>query len=112
MANYNPKTSHLKVSQWKKGQSGNPKGKPTGEHRSTVLKRLMSTKQDVKNPLTGKVEKLTIAEQMDIAIILKARSGDLNAYRIILEILEGKPKTAKPIQEFEKPIGIPLIDMK
>jgi hypothetical protein len=46
----------------------------------------------VRNPVTGEEEDFSIAEQLDMQIIAKARKGDLKAYEIILDRLEGKPK--------------------
>src|SRR5690348_4080797 len=82
----------------KKGEVRNPKGKPKGvEHSKTRLKRLLELTQKMKNPVTGKEENFTIAEQMDLALIAKARKGDVLAYREILDRLEGKPKQTTDI---------------
>ena len=76
-----------------KGVSGNPAGKPKGVQNSkTRLLRLLELVTKVRNPVTGEEEDFSIAEQLDMQIIAKARKGDLKAYEIILDRLEGKPK--------------------
>lgn len=92
MANPNPDQSGLEKGRWKKGQSGNPKGKPKGvTHSSTRLKRLLELTENLTNPITKEIEGFTVAEQLDLAQIIKARKGDTRAYNAILDRLEGKP---------------------
>lgn len=57
----------------------------------TRLKRLLKIVQDKKNPFTGEFEGFTVAEQMDMAMILKAVKGDTRAYQALVDRLEGKP---------------------
>jgi len=57
----------------------------------TRLKRLLEIVQDKKNPFTGEFEGFTVAEQMDMAMILKAVKGDTKAYQALVDRLEGKP---------------------
>ena len=81
------------IGQFKKGVSGNPAGKPKGvEHSKTRLLRLLQLVTKVRNPVTGEDEEFTIAEQLDMQIIAKARKGDLKAYEILLDRLEGRAK--------------------
>lgn len=78
---------------WKKGESGNPKGRPKGSQNSKKrLERILLAIQTKKNPITGEMEQFTVIEQMDIAIISKALKGDIKAYSEILDRFEGKAK--------------------
>lgn len=81
-----------------KGVSGNPNGRPKGvENSKTRLLRLLELVTKVRNPVTGEEEEFSIAEQLDMQIIAKARKGDLKAYEILLDRLEGKPKQSSEV---------------
>ncbi len=82
-----------KDKQFKKGQSGNPKGKPKGiPNAKTRYNRFLQLTERTRNPITGTEEEFTVAELMDLMIIAKARKGDLAAYKEILDRTEGKPQ--------------------
>ena len=84
---------------FKKGQVANPNGRPKGVPNSkTRLLRLLELVTKVRNPVTGEDEEFSIAEQLDMQIIAKARKGDLKAYEIILDRLEGKPKQSTEVE--------------
>jgi hypothetical protein len=70
------------------GKKSSNKGIP---HTKTRLKRILELESKLKNPITGEMETFTVAEQMDIAIIKRARDGDVRAYRAVLDRLEGMP---------------------
>jgi len=81
-----------------KGEVRNPNGRPKGVPNSkTRLLRLLELVTKVRNPVTGEEEEFSIAEQLDMQIIAKARKGDLKAYEILLDRLEGKPKQTTDI---------------
>ena len=72
-------------------RSHKPKGVP---HSRTRLKRLLQLTENLTNPITQEIEGFSIAEQLDLAQIIKARKGDTKAYTAIMDRLEGKPTQA------------------
>jgi hypothetical protein len=89
MANSNPKTDHL--NKFKKGQSGNPKGKPKGTlNMSTRLKLLLEN--DISFTVKGrKITKDGMRWALD-GLIAKAAKGDVPAIKEIFDRTEGKAK--------------------
>jgi len=86
------------IGQFKKGQSGNPAGKPKGvQHSKTRLLRLLELVQKKRNPITGDEEDFTVLELMDMQMIAKALKGDQKAYETVIDRLEGKPKQTTDI---------------
>lgn len=77
-----------------KGETANPRGRPKGhQNTATRMKKLFELVDTDKNPLTGKDEKFTGAELLDMALFKKALKGDVNAYREIMDRVEGKVST-------------------
>ena len=78
---------------FKKGQSGNPKGRPKGSlNRSTIVKKWLSALTDSKNPLTGDVENMSQEDAITLALMKKALSGDVRAYQALMNSCYGTPK--------------------
>lgn len=76
---------------FKKGVSGNPKGRPIGaKGRATILKKWIELNTTLKNPETGKNEKGTIEDKIAMAIIAKALKGDVQAYKEINDSVYGR----------------------
>lgn len=95
---------------FKPGQSGNPKGRPKGSlNRSTIAKKWLEVMQDSKNPISGEIEKLSQADLMTLALIHKARKGDVSAYKQLMDSAFGLPQQNVNVTE-EKPI-FPGIDL-
>ncbi len=90
---------------YKKGQSGNPNGRPKGsKNRSTIAKKWLQVEQDLKNPLTGDKETMSQEDLMTLALIKKARTGDTQAYQKLLDSAYGAP-LQQVIQEIvEQPL--------
>tara|TARA_R100001369_G_scaffold37814_1_gene63283 strand:+ start:1305 stop:1646 length:342 start_codon:yes stop_codon:yes gene_type:complete len=87
---------------WKKGESGNPNGRPKGSlNRSTIAKKWLTTDQDYKNPLTQKEENLSQEDIMTLALINKARKGDVSAYKALMDSGYGNPKDSLDINTAE-----------
>ena len=90
MANPNPNLDNLKP--MKPGETLNPKGYPKGvPHSKTRLKRLLQITENLTNPITKETEGFSVAEQLDLAQIVRAKKGDTRAYTALMDRLEGKP---------------------
>jgi hypothetical protein len=77
---------------WEKGESGNPAGRPKGSrNRSTIAKYWLEVNQSLKNPLTGIEETMSQEDLMTLALIKKAREGDVNAYKALMDSGYGSP---------------------
>jgi len=90
---------------WEKGESGNPNGRPKGsKNRSTIARRWLEVNQNLKNPITGISETMSQEDLMTLALIKKAREGDVNAYKALMDSGYGAP-----VQQVEQTnIEIPL----
>lgn len=87
--------------------NGRPKGIP---NTKTRLKRLLELEQSIKNPVTGKDEMFTVAEQMDLAMISKARKGDVRAYNALVDRLEGKAQSSVDVTSLGEKLEVNIVD--
>ena len=72
---------------FKKGQSGNPKGRPKGSlNRSTIAKKWLEvlSQEELED---GQVKWLSNEEAMTLSLIKKARNGDVNSLKKNLDAL-------------------------
>ena len=77
---------------FEKGESGNPNGRPKGsKNRSTIARHWLQVNQNLKNPLTGQEETMSQEDLMTLALIKKAREGDVNAYKALMDSGYGAP---------------------
>ena len=78
-----------KISRWKPGQTGNPKGRPPGQ--SAITKMRASLADDVPEILAG--------------LVLAAKGGDVQAARLILERILPPVKAIEQAVELQLPNG-------
>ena len=94
----------------KKGEIRNPKGRGKGaRNRKTIVREWLMVEQEFKNPLTGTVEILSQADIMTLAIISKARKGDVVAFRELMDSGFGKNTE---VQETTLSVTTPTIVFK
>jgi hypothetical protein len=73
-----------------------PKGVPNSKTRYQKLLFLIQKAKDLE---TGELKDFTVMEIIDMKVMEKAIEGDLNAYKEILDRLEGRVAPAEPIPE-------------
>lgn len=86
---------------WKKGESGNPNGRPKGSlNRSTIAKKWLEvlSQEELED---GEVKWLSNEEAMTLALIRKARNGDVNAYKALMDSAYGTAKDTVDINSNE-----------
>lgn len=75
-----------------KGEVRNPNGRPKGSlNRSTIARKWLEVNQSLKNPLTGENETMSQEDLMTLALIKKAREGDVSAYKALMDSGYGAP---------------------
>ena len=85
---------------FEQGESGNPNGRPKGsKNRSTIARQWLEVNQNLKNPLTGEQETMSQEDLMTLALIKKAREGDVSAYKALMDSGYGQP-----LQQIEQTI--------
>ena len=90
---------------WEKGESGNPNGRPKGsKNRSTIARKWLEVNQSLKNPLTGESETMSQEDLMTLALIKKAREGDVTAYKALMDSGYGAPLQQIEQTNIEQPL--------
>lgn len=93
MENIQPEPERPRYTHWfKKGQSGNPAGRPKGKSLTHTLREMLEKEINLNNhPITGEVNvRLTMKEVIILAMMKKALRGDMEAIKTILERIDGK----------------------
>ena len=87
------KDQPIKKHQFKKGVSGNPKGRPKGaRNRSTIAKEILNLITEGTNPVTRESENMSQEHLLYFALLKKARQGDVSASKVLLDSAYGQPK--------------------
>jgi hypothetical protein len=76
------------TSEYQPQNNGRPKG---SKNRSTIARYWLEVNQNLKNPLTGENETMSQEDLMTLALIKKAREGDVNAYKALMDSGYGAP---------------------
>ena len=98
-----PKEDNLKKfsSEYQPEKNGRPKG---SRNRSTIAKYWLEVNQNLKNPLTGDNEVMSQEDLMTLALIKKAREGDVNAYKALMDSGYGAPLQQIEQTNIEQPL--------
>ncbi|MBN8980088.1 MAG: hypothetical protein J0I29_02260, partial [Rhizobiales bacterium] len=113
VANYRtrPKATDYKVgrgrppveTRWKRGQSGNPSGRPKGsKNLQTILNEALDEKVTVKE--RGQEKKITVREVIARALLGRAAKGDMRAIMTTIQ-LDGEISQSPPTS-YEMPPNI------
>jgi hypothetical protein len=94
MPNKKPPQEH----QFKKGQSGNPKGRPKGIVDMRVLLMQYLAVERAAKGLDGKKRKYTLAELGTLRAIEKMIGGDHRFYKTITEQVSGMPTARHEVE--------------
>lgn len=74
-----------------KGETANPNGRPKGtRNRATIVREWLETMESYVNPITKEKERLSQADIITLALINKARKGDVAAYKELMDSCFGK----------------------
>ena len=80
------------MGRWKKGQSGNPRGRPKkGTSLAELFRATMDEVRKIKNPDTKRERTIQIKKAFVEAVLGRAISGSDAAAKLVLEHTEGKP---------------------
>ena len=84
-------TDDIQPYKFKKGKSGNPAGRPVGARsRETIVRKWLEAIKESRNPITGELERLPIADQIVLSLIGKALKGDVSAFKELMDSGYGK----------------------
>lgn len=94
----------------KPGEVRNPKGKPKGTlNFKTRAKWLLEATEEIIHPVTGKKVTISVADQIDVALIRAARKGESWAVKEVLDRLEGKSSQSVDVTSDGKALPTPIL---
>jgi len=83
-----------KLTRWKLGQSGNPRGRPRPKkNQSTFLQETLERKLQIEE--RGEMRTITALEAIYKRILSSALKGDLKAIKLLLEMYAEIPESTK-----------------
>lgn len=91
---YDKRLANLKLGMFKKGEVSNPNGRPKGaKSKSTTAKKWLELCEKTVNEITGFEEVLSQEDLMTLAMIKRARKGDVKAYKELMNSAFGEEKS-------------------
>ena len=92
--------------QWRKGQSGNPNGRPKGApNRSKIILDILSLKQKAVNPITNEEEDLNQWQLIVLSMLKKAKAGGVREAEWLSENGYGKLKESVEVNQTGETTG-------
>ncbi len=99
MGNPTPKTQHLQQTQWRKGRSGNPLGKPKGtKNLSSLIKDALESDEFNYHLKGNNVDLGSPIEVIVHVLIERAMHGDLKAFDLLARYGYGAKVTVSPYE--------------
>lgn len=78
---------------FEKGNNANPNGRPKGSlNRSTIARKWLELNTKETNPITNQIENLSQEDIITLKQIEKAKDGDSNAYKLLMDSTYGMPQ--------------------
>lgn len=78
---------------FKKGEVSNPNGRPKGsKNKSTIARKWLELHEKAVNEITGIEEVLSQEDLMTLAMIKRAKKGDVKAYKELMNSAFGEDK--------------------
>ena len=85
---------------WKKGQSGNPAGKPKGARSfKSILNNYLDKTLKSKDPFEGKTADIPAREIMMLKLIGEGLKGNLTAIRYVCDMIDGPIKQVLDVNQ-------------
>jgi hypothetical protein len=94
-----------KATQFQRGRSGNPNGRPKGSKNLVTLIKQAAYDKIVVNSKDGKKRHLTRIEASLIQLSIKAAQGDTTAIQRLIDLVDEVEKRAAAARPPEIPIG-------
>ena len=99
------KDNPIKNHQYKSGESVNLNGRSKGSlGGKKVVKKYLAFLQEEVNPSTGIKELLRNEDMIKLTLIHKAKKGDVNTYKALMDSAYGAVKQSVEVTEGEIPI--------
>ena len=98
---------------WKKGQSGNPAGKPIGTRSfKSILNKYLDKTLKSKDPFEGKTSDIPAREIMMLKLIGEGLKGNLTAIRYVCDMIDGPIKQVMDVNHGDVDIDSRINQLK